>query len=46
VGCVLKSAYEDGTPHVVFEPLDFLSRLAALVRVPGVNLIHFHGAFA
>ena len=26
----LKTPYRDGTTHVVFEPLDFLSRLAAL----------------
>jgi hypothetical protein len=24
--------YRDGTTHVIFEPLDFLARLAALVR--------------
>jgi hypothetical protein len=29
----LKSAYRDGTTHVVLEPLDFLARLAALVPV-------------
>jgi hypothetical protein len=31
---------------VVFEPLDFLSRLAALVPSPRVNLTRFHGVFA
>ena len=35
----LKTPYRDGTTHVVFEPLDFLSRLAALVPSPGVNLL-------
>src|SRR5260370_13691512 len=42
----LKSPYRDGTTHVVFEPLDFLSRLAALVPSPRVNLTRFHGVFA
>jgi Putative transposase len=42
----LKSPYRDGTTHVVFEPLDFLSRLAALVPSPGVNLTRYHGVFA
>ena len=27
----LKTAYRDGTTHVIFEPLDFIARLAALV---------------
>ena len=31
---------------MVFEPLDFLSRLAALVPTPRVNLTRFHGVFA
>ncbi len=30
----------------MFEPLDFLSRLAALVPAPRVNLTRFHGVFA
>jgi hypothetical protein len=30
----LKAPYRDGTTHVVFEPLDFLARLAALVPKP------------
>jgi hypothetical protein len=42
----LKTPYRDGTTHVVFEPLDFLSRLAALVPAPRVNLTRFHGVFA
>jgi hypothetical protein len=28
---LLKTPYRDGTTHVVFEPLDFIARLAALV---------------
>jgi hypothetical protein len=42
----LKTPYRDGTTHVLFEPLDFLARLAALVPSPGVNLTRYHGVFA
>jgi hypothetical protein len=42
----LKTPYRDGTTHVVFEPLDFLARLAALVPSPRVNLMQYHGVFA
>ena len=31
---------------MVFEPLDFISKLAALVPSPRVNLTRFHGVFA
>ena len=42
----LKTPYRDGTTHVIFEPLDFMARLAALVPKPRVNLTRFHGVFA
>ena len=42
----LKTPYSDGTTHVLFEPLDFLARLAALVPKPRINLTRFHGVFA
>ena len=42
----LKTPYRDGTTHVLFEPLDFLVRLAALVPLPRVHLTRFHGLFA
>jgi hypothetical protein len=42
----LKTPYRDGTIHVIFEPLDFLAKLAALVPKPRVNLTRFHGVFA
>ena len=35
-----------GTTDVVFEPLDFIARLAALVPTPRVNLTRYHGVFA
>ena len=31
---------------MLFEPLDFIARLAALVPKPRVNLTRFHGVFA
>ncbi|OAC29949.1 transposase [Escherichia coli] len=42
----LKTPYRDGTTHVIFEPLDFMAKLAALVPKPRVNLTRFHGVFA
>ena len=38
--------FRDGSTHVVFEPLDFMARLAALVPRPRLNLTRFHGVFA
>ena len=42
----LKNPYRNGTTHVIFEPLDFIAKLAALVPKPRVNLTRFHGVFA
>jgi ribosomal protein S27E len=42
----LKTPYRDGTTHVIFQPLDFTARLAALVPRPRVNLIRYYGVFA
>ena len=42
----LKTPYSDGTTHVIFEPLDFIAKLAALVPKPRVKLTRFHGVFA
>ena len=42
----LKTAYKCGTTHVVFEPLDFLSKLAALIPKPRSHLIRYHGVFS
>jgi len=38
--------YRAAFRHAVFEPMDFLARLAALVPKPRVNLTRFHGVFA
>jgi Putative transposase len=42
----LKTAWADGTSHLVFEPLDLLTRLAAIVPRPRVNLILYHCVLA
>ena len=42
----LKTPYRDGTTHVIFEPVDFIAKLAALVPKPRVNLTRYHGVFA
>ncbi len=42
----LKTPYRDGTTAVVFEPLDFIARLTALVPTPRINLTRYHGSFA
>ena len=46
IGYTLKTPYHDGTTHVIFEPLDSIARLAALVPPPRLNLTRFHGVFA
>ena len=35
-----------GTTQVIFEPLDFIARLAALIPRPRANLTRFHGVCA
>lgn len=42
----LKTPYRNRTTHVIFQPLDFIVKLAALVPKPRVNLTRFHGVFA
>jgi hypothetical protein len=42
----LKTPYRDGATHFVFEPLEFLARLAALVPRPRGNLVRYHGILA
>ncbi len=42
----LKEAWRDGTTHLVFEPLEFLAKLAALTPRPEINLLLYHGVLA
>ena len=41
----LKTPYRIGTTHLIFEPVDFITKLAALVPKPRVNLSHYHNVF-
>ena len=42
----LKTAWRDGTTHLVMAPLDFMQWLAALVARPRLDPIRFHGVLA
>jgi hypothetical protein len=42
----LRKAWRDGTSHLLFEPMEFLEKLAALTPRPGINLIVYHGVLA
>ena len=42
----LKTAWRDGTTHLVMSPLEFMQRLDALVPRPRLHLIRFHGVLA
>ena len=46
VALKLKTAWRDGTTHLIMSPLEFMQRLAALVPRPRLHLIRFHGAMA
>ena len=41
----LKNPFRNGTTHILFSPLDFVSKLAALVPRPRHNLVWYHGVF-
>jgi putative transposase len=42
----LKTVWRDGTSHFLFEPIEFLEKLAALIPRPAVNLLGYHGVLA
>ncbi len=42
----IKTPNRDGTTHVIFEPLDFIAMLSALIPKPGVNLTRYYAVFA
>jgi hypothetical protein len=46
VALELKMAWRDGTRELVFEPLEFLERLAAMTPRPETNLLICHGVLA
>jgi hypothetical protein len=41
-----KRAWRDGTISLVFEPLQFLAKLAALIPWPEIHLMLYHGVLA
>jgi hypothetical protein len=42
----LRHRWRDGTTDVIFEPLDLVGRLAALVPPPRTNTVRYHGILA
>jgi len=42
----LRRRWADGTTQLVFDPVEFLERLAALVPRPRINLILYYGVLA
>jgi hypothetical protein len=40
----LKTPFWDGTTHMVFEPLELIEKLAAIIPRPRINLLIYHGA--
>jgi hypothetical protein len=42
----LRTAWSDGTTHFLFEPLELLEKLAALIPRPRINLLIYHGILA
>jgi Putative transposase len=42
----LKTAWADGTRHLIFEPLTLLEKLAALTPRARINLVLYHGVLA
>jgi hypothetical protein len=41
-----RHAWRDGTQAVLFEPMEFIERLVALIPVPRRNLVRYHGTLA
>jgi hypothetical protein len=42
----MKKPYNDGTEYLLFSPEELLEKLAALVPIPRVHLIRYHGCLA
>ena len=42
----LKRRWRDGTTHLIFEPLELVEKLAALVPPPRFHLVRYHGVLA
>jgi len=46
VAVALKTAWADGTTHLLFEPVELLTKLAVLTPRPRINLLLYHGVLA
>jgi len=42
----LKNTYSDGTTHVLFEPLELIEKIVAIIPPPRANLLRYHGVLA
>ena len=42
----LKKRWRDGTSHIIYTPLEFMEKLAALVPPPRAHQVRFHGFLA
>jgi Putative transposase len=42
----LRRRWTDGTTHLIFDPVELLERLAALIPRPRSNLVLYHGVLA
>jgi hypothetical protein len=42
----LKRPWANGTTHVIFDPLELLEKLAALVPAPRFHMVRYHGVLA
>ena len=42
----LKRRWRDGTTHMIFEPIELVEKLAALVPPPRFNIVRYHGVLA
>ena len=40
------AVWRDGTSHLLFEPIEFLEKLAAIIPRPAINLVVYHGVLA
>lgn len=42
----LKNRYSDGTTHILFDPLELVEKVVALIPPPRANLLRYHGLLA
>lgn len=42
----LKTRYSDGTTHILFDPIELVEKVVALIPPPRANLLRYHGLLA